>query len=111
VVVAERTVVLGPGGALAFLRDACRALGEAVDERGGADPELEVVYAELVACYARVLRPEIVRLPEGSVAWSAIIDHLLDRLSQARRREVTLGVVEVAGRLHAELEQVMTRLV
>lgn len=106
----ERVVVLRPDGGLVFLRDACNAVGDAVDDAGDSDGELAVVYAELVGCYARVLRPEVVRLPEGSAAWPAIVDHLMHRLDQARRHEITLSFVEVAGRLHAELEQVMTGL-
>jgi hypothetical protein len=106
----DRTVVLRPGRALAFLADACDAAADQVAEGGDDDPELVVVYAELVASYARVLRPEVTKLPEGSVAWPSVVDHLLERLGQARRGEITLPLVEIADRLHGELHAVTRAL-
>ncbi len=72
--------------------------------------ELAVVYAETVCAYARVLCPVVVRLPEGSSAWPNIIDHLVERLRQARAGEITLDLTEIAAQLHGRLQSVAAPL-
>ena len=110
----ERVVILNPAKPLQFLDEACSALADAVSATSDADAahdELSAVYAEVVGAYGRLLREELGRLPEISKAWLDIVDHLLMRLAEARGRELSISVLEIADQLHGRLADVTTQLV
>jgi hypothetical protein len=96
----DRVVVLRPDDPVAFLADACAAAAGAVNELRVAkvtDAALVDVYAELVVAYARVERNST------TGARLAIIDHLIERITQARRGEIVSPLVDIVDRLHGEL--------
>jgi hypothetical protein len=96
----DRVVVLRPDNPVAFLAEACAAAAEAANELRVAratDAALVDVYAELVVAYARVERTS------GIGARLAIIDHLIERVTQARRGEIVTPLVDIVDRLHGEL--------
>jgi hypothetical protein len=96
----DRVVVLRPDDPVAFLGDACAAAADAVNAlrvAKAADAAVVDVYAELVVAYARVERDSF------TGARLAIIDHLVERIAQARRGELVAPLVDVVDRLHAEL--------
>ena len=62
-----------------------------------ADAALVDVYAELVVAYARVERNSY------SGARLAVIDHLIERIAQARGGEIVTPLVDIVDRLHGEL--------
>jgi hypothetical protein len=96
----DRVVVLRPDDPVAFVADACEAAADAVNElrvASATDAALVEVYAELVVAYARVERNGFTgtRL--------AIVDHLIERITQARCGEIVAPLVDIVDRLHAEL--------
>lgn len=99
----DRILVLRPDDPVSFVADACAALADAVNEVRvvrSTDEELVATYAELVVAYSRGMREQLTA--EGT-ARLAVIDHLVDRLRQAQAGEITLPVLDVVDRLHAEL--------
>ena len=102
----DRVVVLHADDGLSFIADACAAMGDAVNEtrlvtRGHAN--LVDAYAEMVVAFARLVRPRL--LDDGETVRVAVMDHLLDRLTEARTGLIALPVVDVIDRLHGELSQ------
>jgi hypothetical protein len=96
----DRVVVLRPDDPVAFLAAACAAAADATNELRVAratDAAPVDVYAELVLAYARVQRNS------KTGARLAIIDHLIERITQARRGEIGAPLVDVVDRLHGEL--------
>ena len=96
----DRVVVLRPDDPVAFLAEACAAAADAVNElrvASAADAALVDVYAELVVAYARVERNSY------SGARLAVIDHLIERIAQARGGEIVTPLVDIVDRLHGEL--------
>jgi hypothetical protein len=96
----DRIVVLRPDDPVAFVADACAAAADSVNELRVAratDGALVDVYAELVVAYARLERSSF------SGARLAIIDHLIERITQARRGELVTPLVDIVDRLHGEL--------
>ena len=59
-------------------------------------------YAEMLRAYSNLLRPTLVDDPElcNSIK---VIDHLVERLRQARAGEISIPLLDIADRLHAEL--------
>jgi hypothetical protein len=96
----DRVVVLRADDPVAFLADACAAAANAANELRVArstEATLLDVYTELVIAYARVERNSY------AGARLAIIDHLLERVAQARGGEIVTPVIDIVDRLHAEL--------
>jgi hypothetical protein len=96
----DRVVVLRPHDPVAFLAEACAAAATAVNDLRVAratDAVLVDVYAELVVAYARVEHNN------HTGARQAIIDHLIERVAQARRGEIAVPLVDIVDRLHGEL--------
>jgi hypothetical protein len=96
----DRVVVLRPDDPVGFLAGACAAAADAANELRVAratEAALLDVYAELVLAYARVERNSY------TGARLAIIDHLIERVTQARRGEIGAPLVDVVDRLHGEL--------
>lgn len=67
-----------------------------------SDQALVDVYAELVIAYSRLVGRQLAGDPAASARVN-IIDHLVERLRQARNGEMTIPVLDVVDRLHAEL--------
>lgn len=102
----DRVVVLHADDGLSFVADACAAMADAVNETrlvtaGHAD--LVEAYAEIVVAFARLVRPRL--LDDGETVRVAVMDHLLDRLTQARTGLITLPALDIVDRLHGELTQ------
>jgi hypothetical protein len=96
----DRVVVLRPDDPVAFLAEACAAAATAVNELRVAranDAVLVDVYAELVVAYARVEYNNYTGARRG------IVDHLIERVAQARRGEIAVPLVDIVDRLHGEL--------
>lgn len=110
----DRVVILRSDDGFGFLADACAALAEAVNHvrvaRTG-DGDLVEVYAELVVAYSRLVRR---RLDDGSLAATArgnILEHLEERIRQARAGEITMPLLDVVDRLHGEVTREPTVVV
>jgi hypothetical protein len=96
----DRVVVLRSEDPVAFLADACAAAADAANElrvASATDAAVVDVYAELVVAYARVERDDY------TGARLAIVDHLIERLGQARRGEIVTPLADIVDRLHGEL--------
>lgn len=94
-----RVVVLRPDDPIAFMADSCAAAADAVNEIRSwreSDSRLLDVYTELVVAYARLVRAE------RSGARLAVIDHLIQRVTQARNGEIA-GLAYIVDRLHGEI--------
>jgi hypothetical protein len=103
--VGDRVVVLRSVDPLGFVADACAAVAELVNETHlwqSSDQLVTETYAELLIAFANLVCPELIA-DANSAAQLAIIDHLVERLRQARAGEINLPVLDVADRLHAEL--------
>ncbi len=102
----DRVVVLHADDGLSFIADACAAMADAVNEtRLGTAGHADLVeaYAEMVVAFARLVRPRL--LDDGETVRVAVMDHLLDRLTEARTGLIALPVLDVVDRLHGELTQ------
>lgn len=100
----ERIIVLRTEQPRHVLVDVCSALADAINEPHAwrtTDTELLSVYAEAVSSLARFQRAELAGRP-GTEVPVAIIDHLFDRLRQARAGEIEMPLADVVDRLHAE---------
>ena len=102
----DRVVVLHADDGLSFIADGCAVMADAVNETrlvtsGHAD--LVEAYAEMVVAFARLVRPRL--LDDGETIRVAVMDHLLDRLTEARTGLIALPVLDVVDRLHGELTQ------
>ena len=90
---------------LDFVANACAALADSVNElrtsRVG-DHLLIETYAEMLRAYSNLLRPTLVGDPSCTTQVK-VIDHLVERLGQARAGEISIPVLDFADRLHAEL--------
>jgi len=90
---------------LDFVANACAALADSVNElrtsRVG-DHLLIETYAEMLRAYSNLLRPTLVGDPSCTTQVK-VIDHLVERLGQARAGEISIPVIDIADRLHAEL--------
>ena len=96
----DRVVVLRRDDPVAFLAESCAAVADAVNElrvARTADAALVDVYGELVVAYAHVERNSY------SGARLAVIDHLIERIGQARGGEIVTPLVDIVDRLHGEL--------
>ena len=101
----ERVVVLRSEDPLGFVADACDALAEAVNRMRAvrsSDADLVDTYAELVLAYTRLVRRGLTDEP-AKTARLNIVEHLVERLRQARAGEINLRVLDVVDRLHAEI--------
>jgi len=107
----DRVVVLHADDGLSFIADACAVMADAVNETrlvtaGHAD--LVEVYAEMVVAFARLVRPQL--LDDSETVRVAVMDHLLDRLTEARSGLIALSVLDVVDRIHGELTQAHARV-
>ena len=59
-------------------------------------------YAEMLRAYFNLLRPALVGDP-GCATQVKVVDHLIERLGQARACEISIPLLDIADRLHAEL--------
>ena len=59
-------------------------------------------YAEMLRAYSNLLRPTLLGDPSCATQVK-VIDHLVERLGQARAGEISIPVLDFADRLHAEL--------
>ncbi|WP_429428581.1 hypothetical protein [Nocardia sp. GAS34] len=94
-------VILRREDPLAFVADACAALAEENNRirAVGQDDTRQLVqtYAELVISYAHLARPTL------TSARADIIDHLVDRVSQAQTGDIGIPLLDIVDRLHGEL--------
>jgi hypothetical protein len=101
----DRVVVLRSEDPLGFVADSCAALADSVNEtcewRPSDQARIEA-YAELLCCYANLTRPALAA-ESGSAVQLAVIEHLMERLAQARAGDINMSVLDVADRIHAEL--------
>ena len=101
----DRVVVLRADDGTGFVADACAALADAVNQvrvSKSTDGDLVDAYAETVVTYSRLVRRRLDGDPHGSARLN-IIDHLVERLRQARAGENPLPVLDIVDRLHAEI--------
>jgi hypothetical protein len=101
----DRVVVLRADDGIGFVADACAALADVVNQvrvSRSTDGELVDAYAELVVAYSRLMRRRLGNDPHATTRVN-IIDHLVERLRQARAGENTLPVLDIVDRLHAEI--------
>jgi hypothetical protein len=70
--------------------------------------DLVEAYAEMVVAFARLVRPRL--LDDGETVRVSVMDHLLDRLVQARAGLIALPVLDIVDRLHGELTQTTARV-
>ncbi len=107
----DRVVVLHGDDGLSFIADACAAMADAANETrlvSAGRSALVDAYAEVVAALARLLRPRL--MEDGETVRVAVIDHLLDRLCQARTGAIALPLVDIVDRLHGELTRDYARV-
>ena len=101
----DRVVVLRSDDPLGFVADACAAVAELVNGTHlwhSSDQLVTETYAELLVAFANLVRPDLIA-DANSGTQLAIIDHLVERLRQARAGEFNVPALDVADRLHAEL--------
>jgi hypothetical protein len=104
-VMGDRVVVLRADDGIGFVADACAALADAVTRvhvSKSTDADLVDTYTEMVVAYSRLIRDRLDGDPHGEVRRN-IIDHLVHRLRQAQAGHITVAVVDVVDRLHAEI--------
>jgi len=102
---ADRAVVLRTDDGIGFVADGCAALADAVNQvRVARRSEADLVdaYAEMVVAYSRLVRGRLADDPHAAARVN-IIDHLVGRLRQAQAGDITLPVVDIVDRLHAEI--------
>ena len=66
------------------------------------DHLLIATYAEMLRAYSNLLRPAFAGDPECATQVK-VIDHLVERLDQARAGEISIPLLDIADRRHAEL--------
>jgi hypothetical protein len=101
----DQVVVLRSDDPLGFIADACAAVAVPVNETHlwhSSDQLVTEAYAELLVALAHLMRPALIG-DANSGTQLAVIDHLVERLRQARAGEFNVPVLDVADRLHAEL--------
>ncbi len=107
----DRIVVLHADDGRSFIADACAAMADSVNETRlvtAGHSELLDAYAEVVVALTWLVRPRL--MEDGETVRVAVIDHLLDRLSQARTGAIALPVVDIVDRLHGELTRDYARV-
>jgi hypothetical protein len=107
----DRVVVLHADDGLSFISDACAVMADAVNETRlvtAGHVDLVEAYAEMVVAFARLVRPRL--LDDGETIRVAVIDRLLDRLTQARNGLIARPVLDIVNRLHGELTQDYARV-
>ena len=101
----DHVLILRRENPLDFVANACDALADSVNElrfsRVG-DHLLIETYAEMLRAYSNLLRPTLLGDPSCATQVK-VIDHLVERLRQARAGEISIPVLDIADRLHAEL--------
>jgi hypothetical protein len=101
----DQVLILRRDNPLDFVANACAALADSANElrmsRVGDDLLIET-YAEMLRAYSNLLRPTLVGDPSCATQVK-VIDHLVERLRQARAGEISIPVLDIADRLHAEL--------
>ena len=107
----DRVVVLHADDGLSFIADACAVLADAVNETRlvtTRHSDLVEAYAEMVVAFARLVRPRL--LDDGETVQAGVMDHLLERLAQARSGLIAPPVLDIVDRLHGELTQDYARV-
>ena len=66
------------------------------------DQLLIETYAEMLRAYSNLLRPALMSDPSCATQVK-VIDHLVERLGQARAGEISIPLLDIADRLHGEL--------
>lgn len=82
----DRVVVLHADDGLSFIADACAVMADAVNETrlvASGHTNLVEAYAEMVVAFARLVCPRL--QDDGETVRVAVMDHLIDRLTEARR--------------------------
>jgi len=101
----DQVLILRRDRPLDFVDNVCAALADLVNglrvSRPG-DQLLIETYAEMLRAYSNLVRPALVDDP-GCAVQIKVIDHLVERLGQARSGEISIPVLDIADRLHAEL--------
>ena len=101
----DQLLILRRDNPLDFVANACAALADLVSELRVSpvgDQLLIETYAEMLRAYSNLLRPGLLGDP-GCATQVKVIDHLVERLGQARAGEISIPLLDVADRLHAEL--------
>jgi hypothetical protein len=109
--VSDRIVVLRPEDPHGFIVDACAAFADLVNETHlwrSSDQIAIGTYAELLICLANLARPTLAS-ECGTERQLAIIDHLVERLKEARAGETAIPAADIADRLHGELDRELSR--
>ena len=97
----DRVVVLRNHDPVSFVADACAALADAVNEPhawSSADDDVVAAYAAMVRAYAGLVRPSF-----RDDVQRRVVDHVLERLTQAARDEILTPTADIADRLHGVL--------
>jgi hypothetical protein len=101
----DQVLILRRDNPLDFVAEVCAALADSINEihisRKG-DRLLADTYAEMLCAYSNLLRPGMVVDPGSSIQLN-VIDHLVERLGQARDGTISIPLLDIADRLHAEL--------
>jgi len=101
----DQVLILRRDRPLDFVDNACAALADLINEihvsRMG-DQLLIETYAEMLRAYSNLLRPASVSDPSCTTQVK-VIDHLVERLGQARAGEISIPLLDIADRLHGEL--------
>ena len=101
----DQVLILRRENPLDFVANACAALADSVNELRAShvgDHLLIETYAEILRAYFNLLRQALVGDPSCAVQVK-VIDHLVERLDQARAGEISIPLLDIADRLHAEL--------
>jgi hypothetical protein len=105
VVMSDQVLILRRDHPLDFVADMCAALADSLNEihvTRESEELLADTYAEMLCAYSNLLRPGMATDP-GSATQLNVVDHLVERLRQARAGEISIPLLDIADRLHAEL--------
>ena len=101
----DQILILKRDSPIDFVADACAALADSVNEmhvwRAGNQALIDT-YAEMLHTYSNLLRPVLAADP-ASATQLKVIDHLIQRLRQAQAGDISIPLLDIADRLHAEL--------
>jgi hypothetical protein len=101
----DQVLILRRDNPLDFVANACAALADLVNELRVSrivDQLTIETYAEMLRAYSNLLRPALVGDP-GCAVQVKVVNHLVERLVQARAGDISIPLLEIADRLHAEL--------
>jgi hypothetical protein len=99
-VMSDQVLILSRDNPLDFVANACAALADFVNELRVSlvgDHLLIETYAEMLRAYSNLLRPALVGDPSCAVHVK-VIDHLVERLDQARVGEISIPLLDIVDR-------------